>query len=482
MYAVNWLKLSKYNLLESVKDRLYRYRRHSYGICSVDKSRLDENISNRCFKVHCENILLGYEDEEWDVPESEKDLLDLFLRDDFRCNSNIFRISLQDISINKLNRNIECFIWKYKIPTINRVILKPREFSSKIGSFVKECLLPISMRIYPQDYPVWEAHFGVSGLNIENSPITEGLKSRCIETLSKELNSTLLNEEYFEVPYDKDELEKLKKLYYVNDKGNVDKSKINDNQKSFLVRRISSRYSLFCAPEQAKEKNKALDMPFFWCRGTECFYNNLQCQRLSSRISWKQYSLYHLAEIMGYPKLHDTEAGAEPDVVVRQFIAIANKVIKKFIRLKCRGCGHLLFPVKSNGFNLHNYYNCVNPTCSEYLHRIYLNYCYKCKNGLIDSRDSKQCPNGWYICPDCRSCCDDAQYERLAQRYIVANKPVPDRIESKRKCGHNDKGKYYCHKCGSELIKIGEKNYECPMCHNVVSMHSDTQRYYRPLF
>lgn len=107
----------------------------------------------------------------------------------------------------------------------------------------------------------------------------------------------------------------------------------------------------------------------------------------------------------------------------------------KFMHLKCRSCGHMMFTDKSSGFNRYNYYACANPTCPELYNVVYLNYCFKCKKGLIDSRDTKRCPNGWYICPTCLACCDDEQYERLAQRYILAKRPVPLRIQEKKDMG-----------------------------------------------
>ena len=110
-------------------------------------------------------------------------------------------------------------------------------------------------------------------------------------------------------------------------------------------------------------------------------------------------------------------------------------------------------------------------TCSEAWKPVYLSYCYKCKKGLIDSRDTKRCPNGWYICPcpTCLACCDDAQYERQAQRYILSNRPIPDRIKKMLGHGHNDKGDYFCPNCGThiEMVQDEHGNYfrGCPTCH-----------------
>ena len=49
------------------------------------------------------------------------------------------------------------------------------------------------------------------------------------------------------------------------------------------------------------------------------------------------------------------------------------------------------------------------------------------------------------------ACCDNEQYERQAQRYILTQRPVPTRIEEKRGHGHNDKDEYFCPQCGNPI-------------------------------
>ena len=100
---------------------------------------------------------------------------------------------------------------------------------------------------------------------------------------------------------------------------------------------------------------------------------------------------------------------------------------------------------------------------------MYLSYCNKCKKGLIDSRDSAQCPNGWRICPLCYGCCNDETIESVVQRYIVSHKPIPPLIEKQRGNGHNNKNIYFCPKCGGKIISIlNEKQnnviYQCENC------------------
>lgn len=293
--------------------------------------------------------------------------------------------------------------------------------------------------------------------------VSDEISKRCVESLKSILGTNEFNGEYFEIPYQKNVLTDIINKFYFreafSDKG-------NNYSDDFLVRRsLNTKFVPLCAPKQNDVNFFAINLPYFWCRGNECFHNNLNNQSLDSRVRWYQYSLYHLAEIIGYPKLHLKEAGYEPDDAVRTFIAIANRVLQKFRRLKCRGCGHLMFANKSRGFNRYNYFSCVNPFCPEHGKSIYLNFCFRCKKGLIDSRDTKQCPNNWYICPDCLSCCDDNMYARQVQLYILAGKPVPEKLNAMLGNGHNDKNIFFCPNCGSQiLITKDEHNSEIKMC------------------
>ena len=282
----------------------------------------------------------------------------------------------------------------------------------------------------------------------------------------KELNTEITEDGFFEIPYDYNLLSVIVRRFYF--KGTIGE-KDELHQREFLIHsNLTSNFAQYCAPQLSEVKNPAIDLPYFWCRGKECFHNNLGTQTLEEEINWYNYTLFHLSEIIGFPMLHKTVAGYEPEPTVWQFIAITNKVMQKFRRLKCRACGHMMFTERTSGFNRYNYYECVNPTCAEVRHPVYLNFCFKCKKGLIDSRDTKQCPNGWYICPTCLACCDDEQYERQAQRYILTNRPVPPRIQEKRGNGHNDKGVYFCPQCGNPIKEIddghGNTFRGCPEC------------------
>ena len=168
-----------------------------------------------------------------------------------------------------------------------------------------------------------------------------------------------------------------------------------------------------------------------------------------------------MSEIIGYTKIHKTDAGYEPDNSIRSFVAALNKARQKFLRFRCIECGHMMFPTRTIGYNVYNRYSCINPLCLEFQKEVYLNFCYKCKTGFIDSRDTKQCPNGWYICPNCLSCCDATLYERMRQRYVSNDKPVPSYITQRLKYAHNNNGIYYCPKCGN---KLNDNKKYCEIC------------------
>lgn len=238
------------------------------------------------------------------------------------------------------------------------------------------------------------------------------------------------------------------------------------------MRENKNLYRPYCSPKLSEQNNIALDIPYYWCSGKECFRNALVNATLEEQSDWRQYTIYHLAEIIGFSKIRKTSNGVEVDDSVGIFIAIINRAYRLFKQLKCRSCGHLLFSSgRISGYNRINYYGCSNPECSQYKQLIYLNYCHTCKKGVIDSRDTKQCPNGWYICPSCFSCCNDTLYERQEQLYVNLRKPIPSKISTFIGKGHNDKGKYFCPSCGG-IMEKKEKIYSCNNCNKEYSINN----------
>ena len=465
------------NLLDSIG------KKKSYFTCKYDNNvkPLDEN--SKCLdlskflkleKLDC--IISATYEDRWVVSSENSKWLNLFVNKSFKISINRdIEITLLDVSVEKMRESIYNIASNYKNEDSGNYIINSTDMNSFECKLLFEYSVPKAMRIYPQKNVCIGHQFDLFKIreslpknlnnedflkNFRNKEATE-VTERVVSSLNTILKDSIYNGVFFETGYNKSLLRKLRRLYYYKKIVNAD---TKDFELSFLKSKTLKGLPLFCAPKLAEIHNQATDLPFFWCRGNECFCNILDKQNLQNNNSWTQYTLFHFAEIIGYPKLHQIECGYEPDGIISLFIVVANKAMKKFSRLRCRVCGHLMYPIKRDNFDRNNYYSCINPTCSEYEKTVYLNYCYRCKKGLIDSRDTKQCPNGWYICPTCLSCCDDKQYERLAQRYVISHLPIPISIQSKLGEGHNDKGFYFCPICGSRL-DISYDNANCFSAH-----------------
>jgi hypothetical protein len=487
-------------------------RRQTYAVCKYgDGTKISDDVFLQCNKerirkgnsggqvaYHFDCYTYKLYDDRWTVPSDQIPAVNKFMKEPLPESSDNkeVTVTLDMTSSTLLKQYIETLPDKYQALEEEEFVVPSYDKNSLSKDddlyLIQEFSQILRMRLFPQKGALVGTNFDVFGYwaeirkNLSTSALanrtSEEFKNahqqyvkkeidevhrRTISSLKRELNKEPDSDGCFELPYDRHILSKMIQRFYFS--SSYSENDELDKHEFLRSEYFSGKFKPFCAPTLADEPNPAISLPFFWCRGKECFHNNLGNQTLEDEKDWRQYTLFHMAEIIGYPKLHKTEGGYEPDNVVRQFIAITNKVMQKFKRLKCRSCGHLLFTDKSSGFNRYNYYACANPVCPEVAKPIYLNFCFHCKKGLIDSRDSKRCPNGWYICPSCLSCCDDAQYERLAQRYIVSNRPVPLRIESKRGQGHNDKGLYFCPKCGGEIEKVddghGRLMTVCKNCH-----------------
>ena len=522
---IDHTKLTDSSLLCCIRGILDKHgRRRHYPVCKLaDNTRIDDAQFEKCSqkfksdkkKLNLECYTYKYYDDKWIV---NSDPTNIAILNSFLSNSIEVSKTVGDISVDVNMISLDVFRnFILSLPSlfedlgndeflVNSYKSKDRTYQLSIIEQYSDIL---RMRIFPQKGALVGRKFDVFGfwkeikhkftpeqLKDEQSPQylaayetyeireTEEVNKRTIESLKKDFNITEYNG-YVELPYERDTLVKVLSKYYFKESFKNDDD-ISEHE--FLTAiYIKGNFRPYCAPKLSEVNNPAINLPYFWCRGKECFHNNLENQTLKETDDWHGYSLYHLIEIVGYPKLHETIAGNEPDPIVRNFIAVTNKAMQKFRRLKCRTCGHLMFTDKGSGFNRYNYYSCINPTCAEAWKPVYLSYCYSCKKGLIDSRDTKQCPNGWYICPTCLSCCDDAQYERQAQRYILSNRPIPERIKQMLGRDHNDKDEYFCPSCGANIeIKEDEHGLcykSCSSCNKKIdnTLEEDFGNYYSQL-
>lgn len=399
--------------------------------------------------------------DKWEIRDQTNNLVQKLVNGILAPGEDVFDLERADI--NMLSKNIRDIVVDSLLPE-----KEGKTFSLKttVASFVMPFIVPEKIRITPHKncrlgraYERVKTRMGLSS-GRELMPTEEQeIYTRIIDSLKSNFGLTEYNGEYFETDYDPALLARLCSVYYYNKTG---------NSIQFLFDARSPKYIVLCAPKAASECSQAISLPYFWCMGKECFHNALDRQSLVNELDWHRYTAFHLFEIAGYPEIHERHAGYEPEDTIRAFIALSNNVLRKFNSMRCRACGHLLFPDHPGSVYQYNYFSCRNPYCTECGKTIYLNYCFKCKKGLIDSRDTNKCPNGWYICPKCLSCCDDQQYDRMKQRYVLQHLPVPQRVAENVGRGHNDKNMYFCPKCGKQLEIVGKNGnmlaLSCKFC------------------
>ena len=483
-------KFSENNLKTTIEELLLHSRAQKKYVCSSENRYLNEAYNAKCFDFNCESI--ERHENVWWIISDHSCLVNLFLQNKLYQTQDrkVRPVEFDDswISTDVLSQSIREIVGMYEQLGNGRFVIPSTKANTFETRLIRHYSKPISLRVIPSHNALIGLDFDIFGIwaELQKQLSTEEIRSRndhykqlheeykqketaevrkrVVNSLTKELDTSITNDCFFEIPYDRNRWNELRNRYYYKSI-HKDENSLNE----FLCKQHINQYPPFCAPKLASTRNEIIDFPYyFWCRGNECFHNNLRDQTLETCKDWKNYSLYHFTEIVGYPKIKLTEAGFEPDESIREFIGIANKAIQKFKRLKCRDCGHLIFTDRNYGYNRYNYFACQNPSCKQYLKTVYLNFCHQCKKGLIDSRDSVRCPNGWYICPTCLSCCNDQQYERQAQRYVIERRPIPPRIQSMLGKGHNDKKEYFCYQCGvllEEVMVENEMKILCPNCH-----------------
>ena len=390
---LNASKLSNENLLITIRSILDKYgQRLSYPICKYDKNKkIETTILEKCksvFKdkttngssqpnrIQCPGIGILYE-EKWILKEDDKitEILKTFIPSDssLRNINSQYYVDIQDVSVAMLRKYVNSLPQKYKMIGEDEFLVPSYKEETYDLFLIKTLSEILRMRIVPQKGALVGLRFDVFGywkeiyttlsddekcdsrgeafkkaLSVFKEKESNEVYRRTVASLKKELKTNEYNGEYFELKYDRQQLVRLISRYYFKETLKADD---DDMRRDFLKLSYTDYFKPYCAPTLSKANNPAIDLPFFWCRGKECFHNNLADQTIAEQNNWHYYSLYHMVEIIGFLKLHITPGGYEPDNVVRVFIAVANKAMQKFKRLKCRGCGHLMFTDKSGRFN-----------------------------------------------------------------------------------------------------------------------------------
>lgn len=220
--------------------------------------------------------------------------------------------------------------------------------------------------------------------------------------------------------------------------------------------------SYICAPNLSDRANPFTDSPYLWCRNRRCYYSSLS---LHGNNNWSKYDLIDIMHILGVELIESSSLCRYAIEEYRLFIDHIHKVKLMIDHLTCDRCGHVLFPDRNRDTgqtDFYKYYRCINERCSESRNRqsIYLNFCFNCKEGIIDDRRSKRCPNNFVICPKCLSCCSNDSIQRMTARKLIQNGFVPEWLNRLQGRGHNDVNIKYCPRCGNQL----DQYTSCPKC------------------
>lgn len=228
-----------------------------------------------------------------------------------------------------------------------------------------------------------------------------------------------------------------------------------------------------CEGRKANTLHKTLQKEFWWCANQECYQNCVETHyeedNPETHSPWKNYTLFDFLRIL---KINTDEAkGAEiiTDGHYYKFLGQVNAFNRLLKRLYCEGCGNLLQPLESSHFALYRdvRFHCDEENCTEQHKVIYLNSClYGECNSIIDSRVSKQCDHGLYICSNCGTCCSEEFFKRRFESLEkVGGYIYPDlRTKIERGYGHLEKAEYYCYSCAGMMTPEDDDRYRCDNC------------------
>lgn len=221
-------------------------------------------------------------------------------------------------------------------------------------------------------------------------------------------------------------------------------------------------YHQFCEARHALKLDNEFGEPFYWCRGYPCFRTPV---RFMMNSEWANYTILDFMRILNIPVDYVSSKG-----VTRfgHYIMLSSFMLsfKKFYNhLECRSCKKLMKPNDMSNFATRavTEFSCANEECENFGKVVYLNHCFNRKNcnATIDSRDSKQCPNGQYICPECGACCSTQNFANRLSNLRLTGGAISPWLENfvNSDLGHWEKNEFYCYKCGNKLV-----DGKCPDC------------------
>ena len=224
----------------------------------------------------------------------------------------------------------------------------------------------------------------------------------------------------------------------------------------------------FCECRLSDRVDNYHGLAFYWCGNKPCFRPPV---RYRTDDEWEYYTILDFMRILGISPDYINKNGKRTKFGHYIILSSYLKSFAKFYEhLKCRECGKLMKPSDITNFTSRavTEFSCTNDNCKKKGLIVYLNHCFnkqKC-NATIDSRDSKQCPNGQYICPECGACCSTENFRLRISHLYMTGGFVSDRLRTfvEHDLGHWEKHEYFCYKCGNSMQMRSDGHRVCPNC------------------
>lgn len=225
----------------------------------------------------------------------------------------------------------------------------------------------------------------------------------------------------------------------------------------------------YCEGRLAKKKHQMFNREFWWCCNQPCLSN---CETLHGSDDWENYTLLDFLTILGFNLDDGNRVG---DYIERgkyyQFISTINRFNRLLERMYCDECDHILFPIEDSHFSHYRVvrFHCENSNCNEYHREIYLHHCLNGQcNSIIDSRQSKKCSNGLYICSneECGCCCSHDMMSRRLQNLETTGGYIHGNLRQavENKLGHLERGEHFCYNCGGGMKETENEIFFCEKC------------------
>jgi hypothetical protein len=245
---------------------------------------------------------------------------------------------------------------------------------------------------------------------------------------------------------------------------NMRYGELHDELMEFLLDNSEHEVQNFCEC-RLSDKPDSTGFSFYWCGNRPCFRSPVGFH-LSS--DWSNYTILDFMRILGIPSDYTNKHGKKTRFGYYIILSSYLRSFAKFYEhLKCRKCEKLMKPadgVSNFATRAVTEFSCDNPNCSNFGMTVYLNHCFNKNNcdATIDSRDSKKCPNGQYICPECGACCSTQNFANRLSNLQYTGGYISPWLENfvRNDLGHWEKGIFYCYKCGMEMV-----DGICPNCH-----------------